>query len=230
MIISEHISMLEIQGENGCCYPIIIHDDNNLILVDTGYPLQINLIKEAVEQCGYRLEDINKIIFTHQDIDHIGCAKELIEISPKIEVMAYEEEAPYIDGRLTPIKLANLDSSNPFYHQLKAGFDNRRIKIDRELKDGDFFQICGGIEIIHTPGHTPGHICIYIKDDKVLITGDALNLEDGKLVGANPRYSDNMMKANESIKKLYSYDIETVVTYHGGNYKGSVKDVKLIHE
>ncbi len=227
MKISEHVDMLKIQGENGCC-PVIVHDANNLIIVDTGYPLQINLMKEAIEQCGYRLEDINKIIFTHQDIDHIGCAKELIKISPNIEVMAHEEEAPYIDGRLVPIKLANLDINNPFYNQLKAGFDNRRIKIDRELKDGDFFSICGGIEIIHTPGHTPGHICIYIHDDKVLIAGDALNLDNGKLAGANPQYSENMMQANESIKKLYNYEIETVMTYHGGNYKGSVKDLHIL--
>lgn len=228
MNISEHICMLKIQGENGFCYPIIIHDDNNLIIVDTGYPLQINLIKEAIEQCGYHLEDIDKIIFTHQDIDHIGCAKELIKISPQIEVMAHEKESPYIDGRLTPIKLANLDTSNPFYNQLKAGFDNRRIKIDRELKDGDFFSICGGIEIIHTPGHTPGHICIYIHDDKVLITGDAVNLDNGKLTGANPQYTDNMMQANESIKKLYNYHVETVLTYHGGNYNGSIKDLHIL--
>lgn len=128
MKISEHVDMLKIQGENGCCCPVIVHDANSLIIVDTGYPLQINLMKEAIGQCGYRLEDINKIIFTHQDIDHIGCAKELIKISPNIEVMAHEEEAPYIDGRLVPIKLANLDINNPFYNQLKAGFDNRRIK------------------------------------------------------------------------------------------------------
>lgn len=227
MKISSHIFMLKIQNEDRYYYPVIAHDEENLVIIDTGYPLHINLIMEAAQQCGYRLENTSAVIITHQDIDHIGCVKEILEMAPKAKTMAHEEETAYIDGRLTPIKLQALDQSHPFYIKLKAGFENRRIKIDRELKDGDFLPICGGLEIIHTPGHTPGHICIYVREDKVLIAGDAMNEEGNKLTGANPQHTFDMEQADESVRKLHGFDIETILTYHGGMYKGSPKDMSL---
>ena len=42
------------------------------------------------------------------------------------------------------------------------------------MKDKDIFDWCGGLEVIETPGHMPGHISLYLKDSKTLICGDAL--------------------------------------------------------
>lgn len=225
MRISNHINMLEISGTHGLYYPVLLHDDENLILVDTGFPSQTELLREAIIGSGFKMEDINKIIFTHQDIDHIGCAKEIIASAPGVEVMAHVVEAPFIDGREVPVKLASMDKSNPFYAQFKAGFDNRRIAINRTLTDRELLPYCEGIEIIHTPGHTPGHICLYIAHDKVLIAGDALNIKDGLLAGANPQHSYNIMEAEESITRLQQYDINCVLTYHGGKYDGGLSQI-----
>lgn len=217
MKLSDNVHMLQVVGKQ-VYYPVILHDDNNLVLVDAGFPLDFEPLKNAINACGFEIKDINKIIITHQDIDHIGCVKELLNISPDIEVMSYTDEAPYINGRTIPVKLAKMDAANPFYEQFKASFDNRRITINKELLNNEILPFCGGVEVIHTPGHTPGHICLYVKRDKIMICGDALNIVDGNLTGANPMHSDNASSAEQSAKKLLGYDVKIFVTYHGGIY------------
>ncbi len=231
MKLTDNVNILEIKTENGSIFPVLIHDEENLAIVDSAFPLQINLIKEAVEKEGFRIENINKIILTHQDIDHIGNVKDILLVSKEAKVLAHEDEAPYLDGTKTPVKLYNMEKnldklpeeSKQWYYTLKAGFENRRFNVDVPLKDGDIIPICGGVEVIHTPGHTPGHICLFVKNEGVLICGDGLNINDGKLVGANPVHTQDMELAKESIKKLQGYEIKSIVTYHGGLFQKDVK-------
>jgi glyoxylase-like metal-dependent hydrolase (beta-lactamase superfamily II) len=78
--------------------------------------------------------------------------------------------------------------------------------------------------VITTPGHMPGHISIYLKETKTLIAGDALVVENGKLMIANPQYTLDMQKAKESIRKLMSYEIDTILCYHGGVCRENIED------
>ena len=72
----------------------------------------------------------------------------------------------------------------------------------------------------------PGHISLYLRESKSLICGDALVIEDNKLVLANPHYTLDMEIAKKSVRKLLNYDIDKVICYHGGIYKGKI-DVDL---
>ena len=82
----------------------------------------------------------------------------------------------------------------------------------------------GKVEIISTPGHTPGHISLYILEFKTLICGDALFLQDGELLLSPPMFTWDTKQARQSIEKLLGYDIEKVVCYHGGVYEGDIKE------
>lgn len=97
------------------------------------------------------------------------------------------------------------------------------VDIDRTLNDGDTFDWCGGIEIIETPGHMPGHISIYIKESRTLIAGDALVIENNKLDIANSQYTLDMGEAKKTINKLLNYDIDRIICYHGGIYQSDIK-------
>lgn len=81
------------------------------------------------------------------------------------------------------------------------------------LNDGDDVF---GLQVIGTPGHTPGHISLLDPDGQFLVAGDALNTDDNGLVlGPNPRFTDDMDVANASVKRLAERSYETIVVGHG---------------
>ena len=93
--------------------------------------------------------------------------------------------------------------------------DLGRISAPREingLEDGDEVF---GLQIIGTPGHTPGHISVYDEASRLLLAGDAMNGEDGGITGANPRFTDDMDLASDSIRRLSSRTVDTVLFGHG---------------
>ena len=94
--------------------------------------------------------------------------------------------------------------------------------MDKTIEDGEELPFCGGIQVIFTPGHTTGHICLYLKKYKTLVAGDAMNVIDGELSGPNPQFTYNMKEAVNSLKKLSKYDINSVICYHGGVYSQNV--------
>ena len=140
------------------------------------------------------------------------------------DFLAHTDEAPYIDGRKTPVKLAAMleryDSlpaeAKAWCEKMRAGFANRKIQINKTLSDGEILPVCGGIEVIHTPGHTPGHICLLLKESGVLVGGDAINIADGKIAGPNIQQSYDIELAPQSFEKIKKYPINAVISYHCG--------------
>lgn len=160
-------------------------------------------------------------------MDHVGGLSRILKESPhKIEALAHKDERPYIQGEQLPIKMkqsscTRVRNTMPAeqLEKLKMIYQN---KVDKAVSDGEELPYNGGIIIIHTPGHTPGHISLFLKESKILITGDALNVVDGKLLGPTPQFTFNMYMALNSLKKLAQYDIETLICYHSGLYKHQV--------
>ena len=222
MRIANNVEMLEIVGENGTLYPVLLWDDKELILIDTALPGQTELLKDAVKQAGFGFEKITKVILTHHDMDHVGSAKLLRELGA--EMLAHEDEAPYIQGdELSPKLKAMQDrydelteGERTFFERVKAGAHMFHTPIDKKLTDDETLPYCGGVETIHTPGHTPGHIALRLLASDIIIAGDAANIENGNLIGANPQHTIDMVKANESFEKIKSLNPVAVVCYHGG--------------
>jgi glyoxylase-like metal-dependent hydrolase (beta-lactamase superfamily II) len=237
MKIADRVDMLElsavVMGEQKVVNPTLLWDNDEVILVDTGFPGQLPKIREALEKAGVPFEKLSKIIITHHDIDHVGSLPAVLkESSQKVEVLAHEVEKPYIQNelpsvKLTPQRAALIDSqlaSLPEEQRLAMkkvfdNFKNLKAQVDRTLSDGEELPYCGGIIVIHTPGHTPGHICLYLKQSKTLIAGDSMFVTDGLLVPAPQFINHNSETAIQSLKKLAPYDIETVICYHGGLYR-----------
>lgn len=235
MKIENGIYMLEvpakIMGRTSIVNLTMIWDKDSLILIDSGFPGQLPQIHEAVQKEGIPFSKLNMVILTHQDIDHIGCVSDILKEMPgRVRVFSHAEEKEYINGKKKPVKLKKLednfehlpDNMKMMYEKLKVGFEKSRVDIDETLIDGQELPYCGGITVVYTPGHTPGHICLYLKQWKILIAGDILSVKEGLLVKADQDINfDNELNMN-SIKKLMKYDIETVICYHGGIYKGDV--------
>jgi glyoxylase-like metal-dependent hydrolase (beta-lactamase superfamily II) len=239
MLIGKGIEMLEISatimGRQETIYPTLIWDSENVILVDAGYPGQLPLFHVEMEKAGVPLDRLTQVIVTHQDIDHIGSLSMILkECSEKVEVLANEVEKPYIQGDIRLIKItdeaivqAMKALPDHVSDEFRAGFKRTlenppSARVDKTIDGEDELPFCGGVVVINTPGHTPGHISLYHKQSKTLIAGDAMMVADGELLIADPQYCEDASLALESLKRFIAYDIETVICYHGGLYKGNV--------
>lgn len=213
-------------------HPVILKDDKEMILIDCGFTGFMPVIEEAMKAEGLDCNQLTKIIITHHDHDHMGSLADFKLKYPNIKVVASEVEAPYISGEKKCLRLEQAEVMQDTLSEDQKAFGEafcevlrnvKPVKVDILVHDGEIMDWCGGCEIISTPGHTPGHISLYSKNKRTMITGDAAVLEDNQLVIANPQFTLDLDKAKKSLTKLMSYDVETFICYHGGILKKSLK-------
>lgn len=222
----------EIDGKKNAIYPALLSDEKEMVLIDCGYPNFLSLIEEYTINNDINLKNLTKLIITHHDFDHMGALAEFKRKYPNIKVMASKEDIPYIEGRRKSLRLQQAESiyeSLPDEKKAKAKIFHKTIasvencKVDIALNDGDILDIAGGIEVVATPGHMPGHICIYHKESKSMVVGDALVLVNGELVISALKYNLDINEALRSIEKISNYDIDRIICYHGGIYDKDIK-------
>src|SRR5262245_26502991 len=93
--------------------------------------------------------------------------------------------------------------------------DIPQIKSPRPIKAvGDNDEVFG-LRVIATPGHTPGHVCVFDPAGSLLILGDAMNNMSTNLDGPNPQYTADMAQAHQSVKKLAKLTFQRAVFGHG---------------
>lgn len=136
----------------------LVISGNDAAIIDAAPDVTEALLKTLSE----RLITPTKIIFTHSHWDHIADAFPLRQsISSPVDVLIHEEDA---------------------YNLIQPGSDHLpcRLHIEgvtptRLLHDGDTFTIGTSVwRVIHTPGHSPGSICLYCAEDNILLAGDTL--------------------------------------------------------
>jgi glyoxylase-like metal-dependent hydrolase (beta-lactamase superfamily II) len=193
---------------------LIVDEQNGNTLVDAGLPDQMEAISTALAEAGIGVRDLRRIIFTHQDLDHVGSGAALVSESGA-RVLAHAADAPYIEGSLRPLKQSpQMLEQRPQMRKVLERLEP--VAIDEYVEDGTRLDVAGGTRVISTPGHTPGHISLYLERSKVLIAGDALTAERGALNGPNPSMTLEMRTAIQSIRRLADLEIDTIVCYHGG--------------
>ncbi|HEF5694746.1 TPA: MBL fold metallo-hydrolase [Bacillus cereus] len=211
MEIAKGIEMLQLEFQEFVIHPILLWDDEMAVLIDTGFPGQIEDIQVEMEKVGVSFDKLKVVILTHQDIDHIGSLPELLQrCRSNIKVYAHELDKPYIEGDLPLLKEGNVEN-------------RPKGKVSDTMIDGQELPYCGGILILHTPGHTPGHISLYLKQSKILVAGDSMYSVNGMLGGIHAPTTINIKEAQQSLKKYLNLDIESVVCYRGGLSKGNIK-------
>lgn len=232
MLISKGLAMLELMVHDITLHPVLVWDDETAILIDAGVPGQLEQIRKAMSKLGVPFTRLKAVILTHQDIDHIGSLPEIQkELDHPIKVYAHELDKPYIEGDLRLIKTDRSRLSEEEWASLpelaKVLYEIPNlptVKVDQTVEDGDELPFFGGIQVIFTPGHTPGHISLYLRSSKTLIVGDAMFSVDGTLYGPHPETTLDLVMAQQSIEKYLNYDIDTVICYHGGISTNNVNE------
>jgi hydroxyacylglutathione hydrolase len=183
--------------------PHIIVDSGH-ITNETGEQCLDNLIK-AIEGDGFKISDIGLIINTHTHIDHYHANNALQKLTRKAQIALHEEAEHY--------------RKTGGARWIQVYGDAINFKPDFFIAEGPLSLGSGenklDLEIIHAPGHGPGHICIYWPKNKVLITGDIVFVAS---VGRTdlPGGDGNLLKA--SIEKLSEFDAEYLLAGHPTEY------------
>jgi glyoxylase-like metal-dependent hydrolase (beta-lactamase superfamily II) len=222
-----------VSGRTFTVYPVLIADENDVVMIDCGYPGQLsNLQKQAKEQ-GIDLHRLTKVIITHNDIDHMGSLADLKWAYPHIEIIASHLQAQYISGEKMAIRLQLAQHAYATAQEHRKGEIQKLIQIlnsvelvrvDRRVSNRQIIDVCGGIQIIYTPGHLPGHISVYHIPSRSLITGDALISSFGKIDIAHPKSNLDSALARKTGRSLSEWDIESLYCYHGGKVEGDIRE------
>lgn len=190
---------------------VIENDNGEACMIDTGFLLPISYLQSAMNKRHLSLENIKHILITHSHIDHAGNLAVLKKLTDAL-VMAHEDEVPFVrhEKRFPKPKSS---AALPFYF-CEPYLRPAKCDVDVELHDGDTIKE-HHLKVIHTPGHTPGSICLYHEPTRSLFTGDTLLNHLGILQSASAIFSCDIEQAKRSIEKLVGLEINTIYFSHG---------------
>ncbi|TFH09026.1 MAG: MBL fold metallo-hydrolase [Candidatus Atribacteria bacterium] len=214
--IAEGVYLLE--GLRGCNTYLLV-SGSSLALVDAGLGKDVDQIISQIEEAGFDPFALETIVVTHAHPDHIGGLAGLAR-RLHADILAHRLEAPIIEGRAqlparTALQKAMnwLGRRNP---QVVAG----KLDVARRLEDGDMVDALGGLRVLHTPGHTPGCLCLLQEEKGALFCGDLL-FNGNPLTGRGglryaPRaFSVDPDEVSRSAQSLSSLTIHALCMGHG---------------
>lgn len=148
---------------------LLRNEDGSLALVDTGVKGAPKRIVAAIEEIGASARDVTTILLTHAHADHVGGARRM-SVAAGRGTTVHEADAEFVrNGTGAP-----LDSATPLGRLLKRSPGSDPAPVERTLTDGELLPIAGGLRVLHTPGHSPGHVSLLHPGSGTLITGDAI--------------------------------------------------------
>jgi glyoxylase-like metal-dependent hydrolase (beta-lactamase superfamily II) len=189
--------------------------EDGLTLVDAGLAGSRPQLVRGLEALGRTETELERIICTHGHFDHAGGVRELVD--------AAHADDREIEVRIHPADLAQVALSMREAITAPQGGSRRGHVLQSmtphpgdavPLEDGEVIPLLGGLEVIHTPGHTPGSVCLFARGPRVLFTGDVLQVRFGKLAFASPIFSHDHAQARASVQRLVDLDVDIIAFSH----------------
>lgn len=186
--------------------PTAVETPQGLLLIDVGLPDTLDILKDALEDEGLRFADTWGILITHQDLDHAGCLAAAVA-QTDATVFAHEMAVPYLEGDTELVKSSE---------ERPMSIDPTTV--DVQLTGGETFATAAGpMEVVETPGHSPGHVSAHFPDAELLLSADALNVVDSELVGPRPEVTQDLETAWKSVETLAERAVAETFCFHGGH-------------
>jgi len=188
----------QIRGEKPVGHVYLIKGDSKNVLIDTGVAATFPILERRLAELGLHVTDVNLIILTHEHVDHIGATA------------FFHRTAVVAAHRLAANKLELQDE---FVTLLKRDQASKPFWVDVWLEDGCTIDLGNyELQVIHTPGHTSGCICLYEPRAGLLFTGDTV-FAGGTL--SEIAVGGNVSDYVNSVRRLSNLKVKQIYPGHG---------------
>ena len=207
------------QRKGGHVHAFLLDDGASLTIIDTLYDTDARLVLDQIRSIGRRVTDLEHIVLTHGHRSHLGGMATLKRLSDAT-IYSHEWEADIIAGErtaqpVTPIPMRPVLVYWRVYHlQLGAALGRGKhppCPVDRTLQDGDRV---GPVQVLHTPGHTPGHLAFWWPERRALFAGDAIATYPA-FTGGWPAFNLNERQHWASLARMAELDAQVLAVGHG---------------
>jgi glyoxylase-like metal-dependent hydrolase (beta-lactamase superfamily II) len=202
---------------------LFVEDEDDLTLIDPAFLSQLPILENYLLDIGYDIKNVKRIILTHVHVDHSQAANEVKRKSGAkiyshwIEARYLGHDPPYMGPPSTQEsyeKLEKLGVSMGTLLKEYGSIEVEPINVDEQMTDGDMI---GSLKVIHTPGHTPGHISLYYEEDKLLLGADTIYKHvfgaEGMYISA-PQVSIDPTTAIVSAQRLSKVNFDKLLMAH----------------
>ena len=242
------LPLLKTGPENVNVY--IIEGTNGNLMIDTGWntPECFNTLAQEMKNSGFAMKDITDIVITHFHPDHMGLAGKVAELSGA-RISLSETEGKLIDSyyshpeslisQMVLFFMANGVPEWELKMLAEASYNIRKFvtpfKASTLLKPGDRVAMEPfEFQVIATPGHSPGHICLYEPNKKYFFSGDHVLAEIVPNVGYHPLSGENPLGDYvKSMNELAGLEVRFVFPGHGSVFSGlapKMDDIQRFHQ
>ncbi len=215
----------------------VIKADDGFVLVDCGWdmPDALEALRKGLDDLGIRLEDLRTLVITHNHPDHYGLAGRLVKLA-SCGLLMHRLDAVHIESRY--VDMASLEAEMESWLRIHGAPKDELMamvkgsemilklinvaKPDIEVSGGE--TIAAGDaewEVIWTPGHSVGHICLYERTKKAFLSGDHILNPISPSVGLHAQSMGNPLSDYlSSLHAIRELDVETVLPAHGDEFPG----------
>jgi glyoxylase-like metal-dependent hydrolase (beta-lactamase superfamily II) len=203
------------QTMGGHVHAFLFQAGRSLTLVDTLFDTDAHVILNQLGRLGLAVTDIDYIVLTHGHRSHLGGAALLKRLSGA-KVFSHEWEADIISGdrkaQAVSLRPVRPFQTYPFQAGLALGYGRHPpCPVDELLRDEDSV---GPLRVLHTPGHTPGHLAFFWPERRVLVAGDAIATWP-KFSAGWPGLNLNVAQHRKSLERMASLNPEVIGVGHG---------------
>ena len=209
----------------------LVQSGDELVVFDPGMPSDLRRLVDRIKSLGRSPKDVTAIVLTHFHVDHAGCARALKQLSGA-NVYANAEDVPYLQGEKYMPSVFKAGVQGRALMLLPRTVEKYSrvptVEVDVPFVDGDVLPVLGGLEVYHTPGHTPGSSCFLWRDKGVLFTGDAIQNLYFLLTLPEGGFTWDLELAGRSaaavVDALPGEDYRVICTGHGPIVRGSAPE------
>lgn len=178
----------------------IVKDKHHVYLIDTGMARMANKQIEFAQRLG----EVKAIFLTHGHSDHIGGCEKILQ---KLEIPVYSHQR----------ELTYINNEAPYPGRKKMENTKMKGKVNPLVVDNNhILHECNCLQAFLTPGHSPGHVAYYHREDDVFIAGDLFREKKGDLYPPIKKFTANMDENIRSGKIVEEINPTTLTTCHSG--------------